>query len=198
MTIAAETRLIVEAALAGDPALASLAIAGADPDTLAAHIALGVPPRSIGGSGYAPEPPFRRDTLLHLIVRMQRRRWQRAAPFHPLGMPPKARDLRALHTRHAKAVVGFDCGAGWTDLLDASFTWLGEIAPDHDWSPRQIKEKFGTLRFYYWGDLPDLGGEIIAAAEHVSGHVCEVCGAPGALRSDHGWWSTRCREHRDA
>jgi hypothetical protein len=52
------------------------------------------------------------------------------------------------------------------------------------------------LRFYWYGDLPDLGDEIIEAAEHVSGHLCEVCGALGALQSDHGWWSTRCREHQ--
>lgn len=196
MTIAIETRRIIEAALAGDPALASLAIAGASPETLAVHIAPGVPAKSIGGSSYSPEPPFRRETLVALIVRVQRLRWLRAAPFTPLGMPPEEEDLQALHEKHTKAVVGFECGRGWTDLLDATFTWLNEIAPDRDWSPSQIKEKFGGLRFYWYGDLPDLGDEIIEAAEHASCHLCEVCGEPGALQSDHGWWSTRCREHR--
>ena len=128
---------------------------------------------------------------------MQRRRWQRAVPFTPLGMPPEEHDLQALHKKHRKATAGFECGPGWTDLFDATFTWLDEIAPDRDWSPSQIKEKFGSLRFYWYGDLPDLGDGIIAAAEQVSGHICEVCGAPGALQSDHGWLSTRCREHRD-
>ena len=128
---------------------------------------------------------------------MQRRRWQRAAPLTPLAMPPEEEDLQALHEKHPRATVGFECLPGWTDLFDATFTWLHEIAPGTDWSPSQIKEKYGTLRFYWYGDLPDLGGEIIDAAEHVSGHICDVCGAPGVLSSDGGWWSTRCREHRD-
>jgi hypothetical protein len=73
---------------------------------------------------------------------------------------------------------------------------LREIAPDREWSPSQIKEKYGSARFYWHGDLPDLGDEIIEAAEHISSHLCERCGAPGKLMSDGGWWSTRCREHR--
>lgn len=193
MTIAVEIRILVEAALAGDPALASLAIAGASPKTLSVYITPGIPANSIGGSSYSPAPPFRRETLVELITRMQRLRWQRAAPFTPLGMPPEEWDMQALYKKHVKAVVGFECGPGWTDLFDSIFTWLHEIAPHHEWSPSQIQEKFGSLRFYCYGDLPDLGGEIVEAAELVSGHICEVCGAPGVLQSDHGWWSTRCR-----
>ena len=41
MSIAAETKAVIEASLAGDPALASLAVVGASPDTLSAHIAPG-------------------------------------------------------------------------------------------------------------------------------------------------------------
>lgn len=196
MTIKTETRILIETALDGDPALASLVVAGPSPKTLTVNIAPGIPANSIGGSTYSPEPPFRRETLTELILRMQRQRWQRAAPLTPLAMPPDEEDLQALHQKHDKAKAGFECGSGWTDLLDATFTWLHEIAPSADWSPSQIKEKYGTLRFYWHGDLPDLGGEIIDAAELVSGHICEVCGAPGELGSDGGWWSTRCREHR--
>lgn len=150
----------------------------------------------IGGFSYSPEPPIHRETLAELIIRMQRLRWQRAAPFVPEAMPPEERNLQALHKMHAKATVGFECGPGWTDLVDAVFTWLNEIASDRDWSPSQIKEKYGTLRFYWHGDLPDLGDEIIKAADHLSGHLCEICGAPGVLRSESGWWSTRCGDHR--
>lgn len=197
MTIVTETRALIEATLQDDPALASLAVTGVSPETLAAYIAPGVPARMIGRSSYSPAPPFHRETLVELVVRMQRPRWQRAGPLTPLAMPPEERDLQALHERHARAAVGFECGPGWTDLLDAVFGWLHEIAPDRDWSPSQIKEKYGDLRFYWFGDLPDPGDQIIEAAELVSGHVCEVCGAPGQLESDGGWWSTRCRDHRD-
>lgn len=193
MTIVTETRTVILAALEGDPELASLTITGTAPDTLKARIATGLPVSEIGGTTYHPNPPFRRDTLVALIVHMQHLRWKRAMPLTPLAMPPDEADLQALH---AKATAGFECWPGWTDLLDATFARLHEIAPDSPWAPDQIKEKHATLRFYWHGDLPELGAEIIDAAEHVSGHIGEICGAPGRLQSHQGWWSTRCPDHK--
>lgn len=197
MNIAAETRILIETALAGDPALTSLAVVGSTPGTLSVHIAPGVPAKSIGGSSYSPAPPLRRETLTELVLRMQRLRWQRVVAITRLVLPPEEEDLQALRIKHARAVVSFECWPGWTDLFDAVFTWLAEIAPNHEWSPSQIKEKYGTLRFYWHGDLPPLGDEIIEAAEHISGHLCEVCGAPGRIQNQHGWWTTRCPEHKN-
>ena len=196
MTITAETRFLIQAALEGDPALASLAVTGSAPDTLSAKIAPGVPVNAIGGSTYAPEPPFRREVLVELVVRLQRLRWQRVNMVTQWPEPPEEHDLQALHEKHRRATVAFDCWAGWTNLLDAVFAWLHEIAPDNQWLPDQIKEKYGTLRFYWHGDLPDPGDQIIEAAEHISGQLCEVCGAPGILQSQHGWWNTRCPDHK--
>lgn len=196
MNITAETKALVRVALDGDPALASLAVTGSSSGTLSAHVEPGMPARTIGGSTYSPAPPFRRETLAELVVRMQRLRWQRVDPVTRMLDPPQDKDLLALRAGHARATVPFECSAGWTDLLAAVFTWLEEVAPHHEWSPSQIKEKYGTLRFYWHGDLPEHGDEIIEAAEHVSGHVCEVCGAPGTLRDQQGWWTTRCHEHK--
>ena len=195
MNIAIETRALIHAALKGDPALSSLAVAGSTPKSLAIVVAPGVPAKAIGGSAYSPEPPFRRETLVEVIRRMQCRRWERFETKTGLLPPAGEQDLQALRTKHTRATVGFECWAGWTDLLDTVFTSLEEIAPGRHWEPDQIKEKYGTLRFYWHGDLPDLGDEIIEAAEHLSGHLCEVCGAPGTLQSVHGWWTTRCAEH---
>lgn len=196
MTIAAETRSLIEAALDGDPALPTLAIAGSSPETLTLHITPGVPASEIGGTTYYRTPPFRRETLTELVVRMQRLRWHRTAPLTPLAMPPTEADLQALHQKHKRATAGFECWPGWTDLLDTVFTWLDEIAPQHSWQTDQVKEKYATLRFYWSGDLPETGDAIIAAAEHLSGHVCEACGAPGSLQSWNRWWSTRCPDHK--
>lgn len=196
MTIAAETRNLIEAALDGDPALATLAVVGASPATLVGRIAPGIPASTIGGSTYYLQPPFGRETLVELTVRVQRLRWQRAAPLTPLALPPAEADLLALHQKHKRATVGFECLPGWTDLLDAVFTWLDEIASDRNWALDQIKEKYGTLRFYWHGDLPELGDAIISAAEHLSGHVCEACGAPGSQQSWNGWWNTHCPDHK--
>ena len=197
MTIVIETRILIQAALEGDPTLSSLAVAGSTPGMRSVHIAPGVPARSIGGSTYDPEPSFRRETFAELIVRMQRLRWQRVDGFIRMLEPPDEKDLQALRIKHTRALVPFECGAGWTDLFDAVFIWLQEIAPDRQWSPSQIKEKYGTARFYWHGDLPQLGDEIIDAAEHISGHLREICGAPGRLQSQQGWWTTRCHEHKN-
>lgn len=58
----------------------------------------------------------------------------------------------------------------------------------------QVKEKFGTLRFYYYGGDEYVRG-VMNMAEHLSASVCEECGAPGEL-NDEGWLSTRCKACR--
>lgn len=60
-----------------------------------------------------------------------------------------------------------------------------------DVSAVQVKEKFGTLRFYVY-DGDDVIRNLISEAER----TCEICGAPGVLiRAD--WYATRCALHRD-
>lgn len=59
----------------------------------------------------------------------------------------------------------------------------------------QVKEKFGTLRFY-----TDGGNEVtyamISMAESMSARTCEKCGAPGKLRGK-TWLYTACDEHTE-
>jgi hypothetical protein len=57
----------------------------------------------------------------------------------------------------------------------------------------QIKEKFGTLRFYYCGG-DDYCHGVESMAESMSAVTCEVCGSPGKLRNG-GWIQTLCDEH---
>lgn len=59
----------------------------------------------------------------------------------------------------------------------------------------QVKEKFGTLRFYYYGGDKTVDG-IVRMAESMSAVMCETCGAPGKTRSG-GWIQTLCDEHAD-
>jgi hypothetical protein len=194
--IAAESRAFVTAALQGDAALDSLVVTGTSPDTLEMSIQRGVPQGAVGGSTYDPAPPFRREILVELVLRMQRLRWRSAAPFMPAPPPPDRKDLYGLRESYARATVPFECGEGWVHLLGAIFSWLEEIAPDHEWAPSQIKTKYGGLRFYYYGELTEIGEEIMEAAEHLSEYVCETCGAPGRLRSRQGWWTTCCAYHK--
>ena len=61
----------------------------------------------------------------------------------------------------------------------------------------QIKEKFGTLRFYYTG-----GDDFVDGLEHMadsmSAVMCEDCGCPGKSRSSKGKWiRTLCDKHAE-
>jgi hypothetical protein len=102
---------------------------------------------------------------------------------------------------------GFDCGDGWYNILNQL---MGNIQHHIDWKNRnsevvpqvtldQVKEKFGTLRFYYTGGDEYIHG-LVAMAEAMSGVTCESCGNPGERRGG-GWvhtYCTPCEEKRAA
>jgi hypothetical protein len=58
----------------------------------------------------------------------------------------------------------------------------------------EVKEKFGSLRFYADG-CNDAVGSYVMFAEYLSARICEVCGAPGERRDDEGWLQTLCDQH---
>ncbi len=57
----------------------------------------------------------------------------------------------------------------------------------------QVKEKFGTLRFYYNGGDDVIDG-MVRMAESMSAVTCEECGAPGT-QNHGGWIRTLCGTH---
>jgi len=94
---------------------------------------------------------------------------------------------------------GITCGNGWFHLLDALCAQL-QSETSRDGAPQviatQVKEKYGTLRFYarITNDRQDA---MIDLAEELSGRICETCGAPGKLLLN-GWVMTRCASHSPA
>ena len=119
---------------------------------------------------------------------------------------------------------GFSCGDGWFNILDQL---MACIQHHIDWDEKQrnrniewnqthpndlraitepipqvtldqVKEKFGTLRFYYSGGDDEIGG-MVRIAEAMSSVTCEECGNPGKSRNG-GWihtYCTPCEEARD-
>jgi hypothetical protein len=107
---------------------------------------------------------------------------------------------------------GFECGDGWYQLIHD----LCEVIKNHMYNVNigieyanrrkskkmphvechatQVKEKFGTLRFYTDYEDEYISGAI-SIAEHVSTHTCEVCGKQGKSRVNHGWYYVSCDEH---
>lgn len=93
----------------------------------------------------------------------------------------------------SKQFWGFECGDGWYDLIDYLCGAIASYGNSEDVLVDQIKEKFGQLRFYTNYSDERIDG-MIWLAEHMSGHICEVCGNRGEMRTD-GWIRTLCDEH---
>jgi hypothetical protein len=78
------------------------------------------------------------------------------------------------------------------DILESTLrntTIVGQVVAT------QVKEKFGTLRFYYGGGDDVIHG-MAGMAESMSGCTCEVCGNVGRQRGG-GWIRTLCDEHAE-
>jgi hypothetical protein len=112
---------------------------------------------------------------------------------------------------------GFECGDGWYDIINA----LCHNIQEHiDWKissrerllqnnphnlkvpdeveqvvAAQVKEKFGTLRFYTDGG-DDYTHGLISMAESMSAVTCEDCGNKGHIRHG-GWIRTLCDVHAE-
>ncbi len=88
----------------------------------------------------------------------------------------------------------FEVEPGWFPLIKDLITDLINLG----WNKEvcQVKEKFGTLRFYINEGTDDIHKRI-AKAEMESATICEATGKPGKLRNDLGWWRTLCDEEYD-
>ena len=80
-------------------------------------------------------------------------------------------------------------GKGWSELIHK----LYNAKPD-DVEVWQVKEKFGTLRFYT-SAAPGWYFDLIDYYEKKSATICEDCGEEGKLRTDLGWILTLCDKH---
>ena len=112
-------------------------------------------------------------------------------------------------------MFGFEVGDGWYNIIDQlcfqiqnHIDWhngrrekLLEKNPYNSKIPDeisqvvvdQVKEKFGTLRFYASGG-DDFTAGMIRMAEAMSSVTCETCGAPGMIRG-RSWLYTACDLH---
>lgn len=79
-----------------------------------------------------------------------------------------------------------DCDSGWDWILADLNTKLEYL--DSEYEIHQVKEKFGTLRFYYQakadrGVVLDLMDDAVSMAERYSATTCELCGK-SSMKSD--------------
>ena len=128
---------------------------------------------------------------------------------------PKIFADRHADMRTTAMCWGFEHDDGWYNIIDqlcgniqSHIDWVNETREDllknnpynhpipdeiHQVVATQIKEKFGTLRFYYNGGDDVIDG-MVRMAESMSGVTCETCGKPGTTKGP-GWIRTLCEEH---
>jgi len=103
-----------------------------------------------------------------------------------------------LNRKRVKDKAWYGCIApdGWKDIVLKADEMLAHIDPDYQIF--QIKEKFGTLRYYFGSnhDFDSVEYDIMRAievwAEQRSQWTCESCGKFGELRTDRYWIVTLC------
>lgn len=108
---------------------------------------------------------------------------------------PKA--FEDTHKEEPFALFGFECDDGWFDLLKEALEKIKAYIDSKEsvtFNVTQIKEKFGTLRFYYDAIVPGDNpiDSIIDAAEIRSAKECERCGAPASTKRRGCWFYTSC------
>ena len=79
-------------------------------------------------------------------------------------------------------------GEGWKLLTDGIQEFLKLYPPKVEFTT--MKEKYGTLSFYYSGGDRFIDG-MISFAEQLSGTICEKCGKSGEIRGS-SWMVTEC------
>lgn len=104
---------------------------------------------------------------------------------------------------------GISVNDGWFDLIRNLCKEINNIIKGTDLKviADQVKEKFGTLRFYYHIDfnsskckeIEKISNEIsiiINNYEEKSAKICEVCGKQGKLIGEN-WLTTLCEECKE-
>ena len=100
-------------------------------------------------------------------------------------------------------ILSLSAGPGWHQLIwDLCMALEGmasrQVAEGRPpMRVRQVKEKYGSLRFYLaGGTMTDEAFELTEAAEERSATICETCGKPGKTGLVSDWLLTYCPKHR--
>lgn len=99
----------------------------------------------------------------------------------------------------------------YEETLEAPCGWIPRIrkltediierlGPDftlEDFEVAQVKEKFGGLRYYAYGERLDEVSDLIDEAERDCYKLCQICGASGSTVTTGHWMVTLCPTHAE-
>ena len=131
----------------------------------------------------------------------------RDSPHVPEDAGEYEEDLREILNR---IPVGWgrwiSCDKGWYKLLADTNRKMKMMWPQYE--IHQVKEKFGTLRFYWginsedenWAAMNEdvrntvygIMNDIERSVEYASANICETCGKYGKTRVRNYWYKTLC------
>ena len=118
---------------------------------------------------------------------------------------PKIFINRYADMKSTAMIWGFDHNDGWFWILDQLCDSIQSyIDMNNKWNtikiPQvvadQVKEKFGTLNFYYQGGNDQIDG-MVSLAEIMSANTCEFCGSTENVGRTNGWIYTICKDCYD-
>lgn len=99
-----------------------------------------------------------------------------------------------INIHYAKTI---DCGPGWHHLVALCHVELLTMDPNYEIF--QVKEKFGSLRYYFGTKNTDIKEvemwKIAEKYEILSQGVCELTGKPGKLMYQGGLYKTLAEEY---
>ena len=116
-----------------------------------------------------------------------------------------------LNKKRVKDRRWYGCIApnGWKTIVEETDEMLAYLDPDYEIN--QVKEKYGTLRYYYEGGktqiVRDIMDAVVRKAEMESAYTCEECGnssrrsdsskgikwdSTAVTKSDGYWYKTIC------
>ena len=108
---------------------------------------------------------------------------------------PKIFSEIGLSPQESCMAFGLEVGDGWYWIIDHLCSYLQYLTDVEDYPQivvSQVKEKFGTLRFYVQSANKEQY-DIIAFVEKLSGSICEQCGTTNNVsRKGEGWITTLC------
>jgi hypothetical protein len=88
------------------------------------------------------------------------------------------------------------CRDGWASIIRRCHDEL--FLKDPTYRISQIKEKFGSLRYYFTpSDMEKYRemGSVVLKYEIESENTCDICGQEGYIHKDGGYYRARCEEH---
>ena len=119
---------------------------------------------------------------------------------------PKIFNIDKLDTKEPFPIFKIECGDGWYNLLDdlcdsiqfhIDYNIKNTELESSQVVVKQIKEKFGGLRFYFRGGNEYING-MVSFAEKMSYKICEHCGTNKNVTTEgKDWIITLCNNCRD-